>query len=74
MKKQSFEEMLAELEETIARLGDEDTPLEEALALYAKAAQKISACSRVLEEARVQVEEIGKTLAPNAEGEDNEGV
>ncbi len=67
-KKQSFEEMLDELNGMIARLSDDDTPLEEALKLYAQAAEKIAACSGVLEHAKVQIEEIGKTMEQQTEG------
>ncbi len=61
-KKQSFEEMLEELDDIVAQLSDEQTPLETALKLYAEAAQKIAACSTVLEDAKVRVEEIGKKM------------
>ncbi len=73
-KKQSFEEMLEELDGIVAQLSDEQVPLETALDLYAQAAKKIAACSAVLEDAKVRVEEIGKTMtekAQDAQGEDN---
>lgn len=70
--KPSFEAMMDELDGIIARLSDTDTPLEEALKLYADAAAKIAACGAVLEGARVQIEEIGKTLHPRAEETDHE--
>ena len=70
-KKQSFEEMLEELDKIVAQLSDEQVPLETALDLYAQAAKKIAACSAVLEDAKVRVEEIGKTM--NAEAQDAQG-
>ena len=73
-KKQSFEEMLEELDGIVAQLSGEQVPLETALDLYAQAAKKIAACSAVLEDAKVRVEEIGKTMtekAQDAQGEDN---
>ena len=63
-KQQSFEEMLEELNHPVDRLSDEDTPLEDALNLYAGAAEKIAACSAVLQNAKVRVAEITKTMAP----------
>lgn len=66
-KKQSFEEMLEELDQIVVQLSDEQTPLEKAIKLYAEAAGKIAACSAVLEDAKVRVEEIGKTMIAQKE-------
>ena len=41
-KSQSFESNMAELEGLLNQLSDESTPLETAVALYAKAADKIN--------------------------------
>lgn len=71
-KKQSFEEMLNELNDTVDQLSDEETPLEDALNLYAGAAEKIAACSAVLQNAKVRVAEITKTIAPQDEGAEDE--
>ena len=71
-KKQSFEEMLEELDDIVAQLSDEQTPLETALKLYAEAAQKIAACSTVLEDAKVRVEEIGKKMTEKTQEEQEE--
>ena len=71
-KKQSFEEMLEELDGIVAQLSDEQTPLETALKLYAEAAQKIAACSTVLEDAKVRVEEIGKKMTEKTQEEQEE--
>ncbi|MDD2993504.1 MAG: Exonuclease small subunit [Clostridiales bacterium] len=71
-KKQSFEEMLNELNDTVDQLSDEETPLEDALNLYAGAAEKIAACSAVLQDAKVRVAEITKTIAPQDEGAEDE--
>ena len=71
-KKQSFEEMLEELDDIVAQLSDEQTPLETALKLYAEAAQKIAAFSTVLEDAKVRVEEIGKKMTEKTQEEQEE--
>jgi len=71
-KKQSFEEMLEELNDTVDQLSDEETPLEDALNLYAGAAEKIAACSAVLQNAKVRVAEITKTMTPQDEGAEDE--
>ena len=71
-KKQSFEEMVAELNSIVDKLSDEETPLEESLNLYAQAAEKIAACRTILNDAKLRVEEIEQTIAQNAEGEQNE--
>ena len=71
-KKQSFEEMLEELDDIVAQLSDEQTPLETALKLYAEAAQKIAACSTVLEDGKVRVEEIGKKMTEKTQEEQEE--
>jgi exodeoxyribonuclease VII small subunit len=64
--------MLNELNDTVDQLSDEETPLEDALNLYAGAAEKIAACSAVLQDAKVRVAEITKTIAPQDEGAEDE--
>lgn len=63
MKKISFENELAELENLLARLNDENTSLEEAVSVYAKAADKINLCTKALQNAKLKVEQIDGQLA-----------
>ena len=47
MKKTSdFETEMAELESLLSQLNDESTSLEDAVALYAKAAEKLAKCTK----------------------------
>lgn len=66
-KSQSFESSMAELESLLNELSCEDTPLETAVALYAKAAEKISACTKILQDAKLQVEQIDLQLGKKTE-------
>lgn len=66
-KSQSFESSMAELESLLNELSSEDTPLETAVALYAKAAEKISACTKILQDAKLQVEQIDLQLGKKTE-------
>ncbi len=66
-KSQSFESSMAELESLLNELSREDTPLETAVALYAKAAEKISACTKILQDAKLQVEQIDLQLGKKTE-------
>lgn len=65
-KQMSFEQASAELEEILARLADEDTPLGDALKLYARAAELVALCNKLLREAQLTVEEIGIKLETEA--------
>lgn len=71
-KKQSFEEMLNELNSIVDKLSDEETPLEESLNLYAQAAEKIVACRGLLSNAKLRVDEIEQTIAQSTEDESND--
>lgn len=66
-KSQSFESNMAELEGLLNQLSDENTPLETAVALYAKAADKINACTKILQDAKLQVEQIELQLGQETE-------
>lgn len=66
-KSQSFESNMAELEGLLNQLSDENTPLETAVALYAKAADKINACTKILQDAKLQVEQIDLQLGQETE-------
>ena len=58
----SFEENLAELNNTLDLLASPDTSLEQALALYKKAAELTLVCKNELSEAQVKIEEIAKSM------------
>lgn len=66
MKKtpKSFEEGLARLQEILARMQAQDTPLAESVKLYAEAAALIQYCNSTLDAARLQIEEIDAALQP----------
>lgn len=51
MKKESFEDKLAKLEEIIAMLEDDDTALDTSIENYAKAMKLIKEASEILNEA-----------------------
>ncbi len=65
----TFESASAELEDILAELSDENTPLERSLALYAKAAELIAFCEETLQKAQVTVEEIDARLAAQPQDE-----
>lgn len=58
----TFEQAGAELDSLLAQLGDDDTTLEQAIALYARAAQLIAFCDSTLVQAQMKVEEIDVSL------------
>lgn len=54
----TFEAGLARLEEVLALLQDENTPLTQAVGLYAEAAQLIAFCNETLQKAKLEIQEI----------------
>lgn len=64
MKKapKTFEDGLARLQEILARMQAQDTPLAESVKLYAEAADLIQYCSSALDKAKIQIEEIDTRL------------
>ena len=68
MKKTSdFETEMAELESLLSQLNDESTSLEDAVALYAKAAEKLAKCTKTLQDAKLRVEKIDEALTKTRE-------
>ncbi|PWM25160.1 MAG: exodeoxyribonuclease VII small subunit [Oscillospiraceae bacterium] len=63
----TFEQAMQRLDEIVARLSEENPPLEESLSLYAEGASLIASCNRELEQARVKLE----TLEIKKDGETN---
>ena len=68
MKKTSdFETEMAELESLLSQLNDESTSLEDAVTLYAKAAEKLAKCTKTLQDAKLRVEKIDEVLTKTIE-------
>ena len=68
MKKTSdFETEMAELESLLSQLNDESTSWEDAVALYAKAAEKLAKCTKTLQDAKLRVEKIDEVLTKTIE-------
>lgn len=63
----SFEEGMNRLQGLLSQLQDETTPLADSVKLYAEAAGLIHYCNTTLDKAKLQIEEIDASLAPNAE-------
>jgi exodeoxyribonuclease VII small subunit len=54
----SFEDGAARLEDILAQIRDEATPLEQAVKLYAEAAELMAFCHASLDDAKLKIEEI----------------
>lgn len=54
----SFEEALQLLQQIVAKLEDESTPLETAIELYEQGIQLSHECAEQLQEAKLRIEEI----------------
>ena len=63
----SFEEGMNRLRGLLSQLQDETTPLADSVKLYAEAAGLIHYCNTTLDKAKLQIEEIDASLAPDAE-------
>lgn len=63
----SFEEGMNRLQGLLSQLQDETTPLAYSVKLYAEAAGLIHYCNTTLDKAKLQIEEIDASLAPDAE-------
>lgn len=63
----SFEEGMNRLHGLLSQLQDETTPLADSVKLYAEAAGLIHYCNTTLDKAKLQIEEIDASLAPDAE-------
>ena len=63
----SFEEGMNRLQGLLSQLQDETTPLADSVKLYAEAAGLIHYCNTALDKAKLQIEEIAASLAPDAE-------
>ena len=63
----SFEEGMNRLQGLLSQLQDETTPLADSVKRYAEAAGLIHYCNTALDKAKLQIEEIDASLAPDAE-------
>ena len=63
----SFEEGMDRLNAILAQMQQEDTSLADSVKLYAEAAGLIHYCNTTLDKAKLQIEEIDASLAPDAE-------
>ncbi len=57
----TFEEGMQRLQALLERLQDESTPLDEAVRLYAEAADLLAFCHSALTDAKLKIEEIDNT-------------
>lgn len=55
MEEITFENYLDQLEKIVARLEDQDTPLDEAMALFSKGVEIVAHCNEKLEKAQQSV-------------------
>ena len=66
-QRKSFEEGMNRLQGLLSLLQDETTQLADSVKLYAEAAGRIHYCNTALDKAKLQIEEIDASLAPDAE-------
>ena len=59
----SFEEAMQRLQELLAVLQDDTTPLAQSVKVYAEAVNLISYCKQTLDDAKLRIEEIDAELA-----------
>lgn len=62
----SFEEGMQRLQDVLAVLQDDTTPLAQSVKVYAEAANLIQYCKQTLDDAKLRIEEIDVQLAQNA--------
>lgn len=63
----SFEEGMQRLQDVLAAMQDDTTPLAQSVKLYAEAASLISYCKQTLDDAKLKIEEIDAQLMNKAE-------
>ncbi|GAA6817324.1 exodeoxyribonuclease VII small subunit [Staphylococcus lloydii] len=73
-KKQSFEEMMEELESIVQKLDNENVSLEESLDLYQRGMKLSVSCEETLKNAENKVNELIKEENDTDEEQDNEKV
>ncbi|MCY1566128.1 exodeoxyribonuclease VII small subunit [Staphylococcus pettenkoferi] len=70
-EKQSFEEMMKELESIVNKLDNETVSLEESLDLYQRGMKLTASCNETLKNAEEKVNELVKDEASDNEGDNN---
>ncbi|MDI3503561.1 MAG: exodeoxyribonuclease small subunit [Candidatus Cloacimonadota bacterium] len=68
VKKLSFEESLKALEDTVERLTDSSTTLDETLLLYSQGVQYLKHCQAKLSEVEAKIKLISEGLPPRSSG------
>lgn len=63
----SFEEGMQRLQDVLAAMQEDTTPLAQSVKLYAEAASLISYCKQTLDDAKLKIEEIDAQLMDKAE-------
>lgn len=63
----SFEEGMQRLQELLAAMQDDATPLAQSVKLYAEAAAMISYCKKTLDDAKLKIDEIDAELMSKTE-------
>lgn len=58
MKKQTFEESMGRLEQIVRAMERGDVALEESLKLFQEGTQLVQSCSRMLDEAQLQIKKV----------------
>ena len=58
MKKQTFEESMGRLEQIVRAMERGDVALEESLKLFQEGTQLVQTCSKMLEDAQLQVKKV----------------
>ncbi|AVQ36126.1 exodeoxyribonuclease VII small subunit [Staphylococcus kloosii] len=73
-KKQSFEEMMEELESIVQKLDNENVSLEESLDLYQRGMKLSASCEETLKNAENKVNELIKEEDDTDEEQNNEKI
>ena len=58
MKKQTFEESMGRLEQIVRAMERGDVPLEESLKLFQEGTQLVQTCSKMLDDAQLQIKKV----------------
>ena len=64
----TFEQVISELQQTVARLEEGGLPLDEALALFERGMHLVAVCTGQLDQAQLRVVEIETALARLIDG------
>ncbi len=69
MKKMTYEEAFASLEELVSKLEKGDMTLDETTKIYAEAVKLADFCSQSLEKSRIKIEKITQSQKEDADNE-----